>query len=81
MLTLVILGSLRLHSLRHSMTSEQKVLSIMSQYYGSKKKALEWYNTPNANLSYYQHDKPTPKHYVESGKAKELLEWIELCIS
>lgn len=63
------------------MDNEAKVLSIMSHYYGSKAKALEWYNTPNDGLSYYQHNNPTPKHYVDNGKAKELLEWIELCIS
>ena len=59
---------------------EDRILSTMTQYFGRRDKALEWYDTPNNNLEYYRNPSPTPRHYVENGKAEELWEWIELCV-
>lgn len=60
---------------------EEKILITMQIYFKSKDKAIKWYNTPNSNLSYYLNPKPTPKQYVDNGKGKELMEWIELCVN
>ena len=54
---------------------EKQILSIIKGYYNnSQRAAIMWYNKPHRLLSDKQE---TPKEMVESGRGKEVLNWIQ----
>ena len=62
------------------METKKEIISIMTTYYYSRKRALDWYEKPNLYFSEGFNLKSSPKEMVDNGKGKEVLTWLKLIL-
>lgn len=56
---------------------EEQILSLMTHYYLSEKKAKEWYTKPHRILSDRNY---SPKEMVDAGNGEEVLKWLKMIL-